>query len=123
MPVSEPFQSTCFSTQKMDSAGVRLWALNSFLSRILKFLVWDRLYRNPCVSFCVSVYLLCVFSVFRIVNATSTEASSSCTVRTAGQVHYKCTVYRGWNRQPYNCSKQSVCSPVPRVCMRVLDSC
>jgi hypothetical protein len=32
------------------------------------FLVQDGLYRNPCV--CV-----CVFSVFRIVNQTSTEAS------------------------------------------------
>ena len=47
----------------------------------------------------------------------------SCTVQTAYQVHYKCTVYRGWNKQPYNCSKQSVCSPVPRMCMRVPNSC
>ena len=70
----------------------------------------------------LSMYLcVCVFSVFRIVNETSTEASL--TVQTAGQVHYKCTVYRGWNKQPWNCSKQSVCSPVPRMCMRVPDSC
>ena len=41
-----------------------------------RFLVRDRLYRSPCVSVCVrncvSVYL---FSVFRIVNETSTKAS------------------------------------------------
>ena len=76
------------------------------------------------LSFCL--YSVCVVSVFRIVNETSTEANRlliSCTVQTAGQVHYKCTVYRGWNKQPYNCSKQSVCSPVPRMCMRVPDSC
>ena len=39
----------------------------------LFFLVRDGLYRKPCVSVCVSV--ICVFSVFRIVNETSTEAS------------------------------------------------
>jgi hypothetical protein len=37
------------------------------------FLVRDRLYRNPCV--CVILCICCMFSVFRIVNATSTYAS------------------------------------------------
>ena len=39
---------------------------------IVFFLVRDGLYRNPCVSVCVCI---CVFSVFRIVNETSTKAS------------------------------------------------
>ena len=35
----------------------------------------------------------------------------------------KNTNKNSWNKQPYNCSKQSVCSTVPRMCMRVPDSC
>jgi hypothetical protein len=90
------------------------------------FLVRDGLYNHPCVSVCILYSVFCVASVFRIVNETSTEANRlliSCTVQTAGQVHYKSTVYRGWNKKPYNCSKQSVYSPVPRKCMRVPNSC
>ena len=55
---------------------------------------------------------VCVFSVFRIVNETSSEASMA-------QINYllyntnswlsALQVYRGWIKQPYNCSKQSVC--------------
>jgi hypothetical protein len=61
---------------------------------------------------CLCIYL---FSVFRIVNETLLRPAwrqllISCTVQTAGQVSYKCTVYRGWNKQPYTCSKQSVLS-------------
>ena len=37
-----------------------------------EFVVRDGLYRISCMSVCVSI---CVFSVFRIVNATSSEAS------------------------------------------------
>ena len=50
-----------------------------------------------------------LFSGFRIVNETSTEASPvliSCAVQTVGQVHYKCT--EAGDKQPYKCSKQSV---------------
>jgi hypothetical protein len=51
---------------------------------------------------------------FRIVNQTSTEAS----LAVPGIVQLYSTnrwpdalqVYRGWNKQPFNCSKQSVCS-------------
>jgi hypothetical protein len=38
----------------------------------------------------------------------SNDDTPYCTVQTAVQVHYKCTVCRGWNKQPFNCSKQSV---------------
>ena len=79
----------------------------------LFFLVRDWLYRNPCV--CICVVSICVSSVFRIVNETSTKASLAPGI---DQLHTHSTsswpgaqqVYRGWNKQPYNCSKQSVCS-------------
>jgi hypothetical protein len=74
----------------------------------------------------LSVYLCIYLSIYlsfpnfsKSVNETSTEARlapGSCTVefkqQTVGQVHHKCTVYRGWNTQPFNCSKQSVCSTI-----------
>jgi hypothetical protein len=52
-------------------------------------------------------------SVLRIVNATSTEASLAPGI---DQLHSTNSwpgalqVYRGWNEQPCNCSKQRVCS-------------
>ena len=52
-------------------------------------------------------------SVLRIVNATSTEASLAPGI---DQLHSTNSwpgalqVYRGWNKQPCNCSKQRVCS-------------
>ena len=65
------------------------------------FLVW-----------CVCVSVICVFSVFRILNKTSTEASIPPGI---DQLHSTnnwqgtLQVYRGWNKQSYYCSKQSVC--------------
>jgi hypothetical protein len=75
------------------------------------FLVRDGLYRNPCV--CVYLCTVYLSSVFRIVNETSTKASLAPGI---DQLHSTSSwpgaqqVYRGWNKQPYNCSKQSVCS-------------
>ena len=99
-------------------------------SRSKAFLVQDGLYRNPCVSVCLYICLcICyLFSVFTKVNKTSTEASLAPVIDQLYSTniwsgHYKCTVYIGWNKQTYNCSKQSVCSLVPRMCIRVPDSC
>jgi hypothetical protein len=105
---------------------------NSFLITFLNFffLVRDGLYNHPCVSVLLySVFCLCGLrfqnSQRNLYWGKPVLAKISCKVQTAGQVHYKCTVYRGWNKQPWNCSKESVCSPVPlpRICMRVPDSC
>ena len=71
---------------------------------------------------CLSVYL---FPVFRIVNKTSTLASSAPGIDqllNTNKVHCKRTLYRGWIKQPSNCSKQNVCtvpdsSPVSRACL------
>jgi hypothetical protein len=56
-------------------------------------------------------------------SGTDSIGTPVCLYGTAGQVLYECTVYRGWNKQPYNCSKESVYFPVPRLCMMVPDSC
>ena len=60
-----------------------------------------------------------LFFVFRIVNKTSTEANrfwlNCILIQGIDQLHSTNSltgalqVYRGWNKQPYNCSKQSVC--------------
>jgi hypothetical protein len=92
------------------------------LSRII-FLVRDGLYSiAPCVSVCESV-LRFHNSQRNLYRLKPVLLLISSTVQTACQVHCKCTVYRGWNKQPYTCSKESVCSPVPRMCMRFPDSC
>ena len=49
----------------------------------------------------------------------------SCSLQTTGQVHYKCTAYRGWIKQLCICSEQSACNeyakqPLPQVLYHIM---
>ena len=63
------------SYRKRTSLYAQCSALGLDYRIFTRFLVWDGLYRNPCVCISVSVYLcIYLFSLFRIVNPFSNEA-------------------------------------------------
>ena len=110
---SKIFWSALATFPNLASAGAKE-ASNSAKLLLSCFLVRDGLYTHRCLSFFHSFILS---PVFRIVNETSTKACLAPGIDqllNTNKLLWKRTVYRGWIKQPSNCSKQSVCTALPQ---------